>query len=382
MSLATRDIKTWMAAMKFRLCVFAATLLLLTSSADAKLVLLNTMDDADIDGTTLLDKTTPAENGTLLTDVFGGATGRIGQAIDANTIGSAAAVDYGDVLDPGPNDMTAMLWFNADSVLSQTLARKGNGASQDEGWSISLESRNSGAFLRVYGRVNATGQGTNDDRALLLKDFTSETSTNAWRHVAMVIHGAGSIEFFVDGSNDDVVSNVWGSTFNTEPNGISNTSKLLLGLGIGGNGTDVKFDEFAIYDSALSAGDIAQIYADGLNGIGISVPDASVPGDYNGNGVADAADYTMWRNSLGQTGAGLAADGSGLTPGVPDGVVDQFDYDLWKANFGAGTQGGAGTGGFQPIAASVPEPTSLVLLALGLAFALWHGKRTTFAEIR
>jgi hypothetical protein len=317
-----------------------------------------------------------------LTDVFGGATGRIGQAIDANTIGSAAAVDYGDVLDPGPNDMTAMLWFNADSVLSQTLARKGNGASQDEGWSISLESRNSGAFLRVYGRVNATGQGTNDDRALLLKDFTSETSTNAWRHVAMVIHGAGSIEFFVDGSNDDVVSNVWGSTFNTEPNGISNTSKLLLGLGIGGNGTDVKFDEFAIYDSALSAGDIAQIYADGLNGIGISVPDASVPGDYNGNGVADAADYTMWRNSLGQTGAGLAADGSGLTPGVPDGVVDQFDYDLWKANFGAGTQGGAGTGGFQPIAASVPEPTSLVLLALGLAFALWHGKRTTFAEIR
>ena len=32
-------------------------------------------------------------------------------------------------------------------------------------------------------------------------------------------------------------------------------------------------------------------------------------GDYNANGVVDAADYTVWRDSLGQTGMGLAADG-------------------------------------------------------------------------
>ena len=29
---------------------------------------------------------------------------------------------------------------------------------------------------------------------------------------------------------------------------------------------------------------------------------AGVDGDYNGNGVVDAADYTVWRDSLGQTG--------------------------------------------------------------------------------
>jgi hypothetical protein len=40
-------------------------------------------------------------------------------------------------------------------------------------------------------------------------------------------------------------------------------------------------------------------------------------GDYNGNGVVDAADYTIWRETLEQTGAGLAADGNGtLTPAV------------------------------------------------------------------
>jgi hypothetical protein len=44
-----------------------------------------------------------------------------------------------------------------------------------------------------------------------------------------------------------------------------------------------------------------------------------VPGDYNGNGIVDAADYTVWRDSLGQTGTGLAADGDG------NGVVDQAD---------------------------------------------------------
>jgi hypothetical protein len=50
-------------------------------------------------------------------------------------------------------------------------------------------------------------------------------------------------------------------------------------------------------------------------------------GDYNGNGHVDAADYTVWRNTLGSTSA-LAADGDG------SGTVDEADYALWKTNFG------------------------------------------------
>ena len=34
-------------------------------------------------------------------------------------------------------------------------------------------------------------------------------------------------------------------------------------------------------------------------------------GDYNQNGFVDAADYAVWRTSIGQTGVGLAADGNG-----------------------------------------------------------------------
>ena len=87
-----------------------------------------------------------------------------------------------------------------------------------------------------------------------------------------------------------------------------------------------------------------------------------VPGDYNGNGIVDAADYTVWRDSLGKTGTGLAADGDG------NNAVDQADYTYWKTRFGNTSGSGAGQAG------SVPEPTSLVLTLLALV--LLAAKRT------
>ncbi|MEZ6098270.1 MAG: dockerin type I domain-containing protein [Pirellulaceae bacterium] len=70
------------------------------------------------------------------------------------------------------------------------------------------------------------------------------------------------------------------------------------------------------------------------------LPNIVVPGDYNGNGTVDAADYTVWKDSFGSTTA-LAADGNG------DGTVDAADYTVWKDNCGIG----AGV-------ASVPEPAA------------------------
>lgn len=91
----------------------------------------------------------------------------------------------------------------------------------------------------------------------------------------------------------------------------------------------------------------------------IPVPGAPVPGDYNANGVVDAADYTTWRDSLGQVGGGLAADGTGDDDlGIPDGDVDEFDYLYWKNRFG--NTNGAGSG------SAIPEPGTLLLTALAL----------------
>jgi len=74
---------------------------------------------------------------------------------------------------------------------------------------------------------------------------------------------------------------------------------------------------------------------------------SALPGDYNHNLVVDAADYAVWRDTLGST-VDLRADASGATVGVPDGVVDEYDYAFWKANFGNALGDGSGAIGAGP----------------------------------
>ena len=80
-------------------------------------------------------------------------------------------------------------------------------------------------------------------------------------------------------------------------------------------------------------------------------------GDYNANGIVDAADYTVYRHTLGQTGTGLAADGNG------NNQIDGGDYNVWRANFGQPPGSGSGASAN----AAVPEPSTLVLLMLAAA---------------
>ena len=86
-----------------------------------------------------------------------------------------------------------------------------------------------------------------------------------------------------------------------------------------------------------------------MNGVSIDVmPDL---GDYNGDGTVDAADYTKWRDTLGQTvPKGTLADGD------YSGVIDQGDFDVWKENFGHVTGGGSGAVGL-----ATPEPASIAV---------------------
>lgn len=58
----------------------------------------------------------------------------------------------------------------------------------------------------------------------------------------------------------------------------------------------------------------------------IDPAETRLQGDYNDNGVVDAADYVVWRKSSGSTDT-LPND---TTPGI----VDVTDYDVWRSNFG------------------------------------------------
>jgi lysophospholipase L1-like esterase len=80
----------------------------------------------------------------------------------------------------------------------------------------------------------------------------------------------------------------------------------------------------------------------------------TLAGDYNADGAVDAADYIVWRDTLGAAGPGLAADGN------RDQIVDSADYDLWRARFGTIAGSASATGA----TSAVPEPATLMLLVL------------------
>lgn len=90
---------------------------------------------------------------------------------------------------------------------------------------------------------------------------------------------------------------------------------------------------------------------------------ATINADYNSDGVVDAGDYSVWRDSFGLTGKSLAADGNG------DGVVDDKDYTHWRNYFGASAGGGAGRAATMRGVAA-PEPASAGLGAFLLATIL------------
>lgn len=78
-------------------------------------------------------------------------------------------------------------------------------------------------------------------------------------------------------------------------------------------------------------------------------------GDYNLDGVVDAADYVVWRDQLGSERQG-EADGNG------NGVVDMADYFVWRNSFGQRAAVGAAIA-----VASVPEPAAAALFAILVA---------------
>ncbi len=76
-----------------------------------------------------------------------------------------------------------------------------------------------------------------------------------------------------------------------------------------------------------------------LYGIELNVP-STLPGDYNGDAVVDAADYVVWRKSL----------------GTPSG------YNLWRATFGQNNAAGVINSGNT----TVPEPSFAALISCGV----------------
>jgi hypothetical protein len=100
-------------------------------------------------------------------------------------------------------------------------------------------------------------------------------------------------------------------------------------------------------------------------------PTLTSQGDFNHDSIVNNADYVMWRNSIGQTGSTLVADGDG------NWKIDNDDFNTWRAHYG---QSVAASAAAMDAAAGVPEPASLVLLLTSGIFAFGAcGGRTRYA---
>ena len=134
------------------------------------------------------------------------------------------------------------------------------------------------------------------------------------------------------------------------------TFKLIDNLGVGAisgvfgsiNGVAGPFAEGAPVTLGSQTYHITYAGGTGGNDVMLLGTPAGVPGDFNGNGTVDSADYVLWR-----LGGPLANEVSDT------GVVNGQDYLDWHERFGNPPGSGSSLG-----LAAVPEPATIVLLAL------------------
>jgi hypothetical protein len=229
-----------------------------------------------------------------------------------NYVGNTSVPDLGfhPILgfSSGPNDYIGIMFRGDVDDLQSDLS-----------WGLRFE--NSGDGIRV----NAGG------------DFSRIITQNEPRTVSLVYdpNGGtfGTITASVSGAGNQIVHS------------LSETNRTLL--------NQAAYTRFGIFHHAtgMDLGHGEKLRFDDLTYTGVQNVPVGVPGDYNGNGTVDAADYVLWRN-----GGPLQNEVDAV------GTVNAADYDAWKARFGNISGSGAG------LTDGVPEPAvGTLILVSGLA---------------
>lgn len=122
------------------------------------------------------------------------------------------------------------------------------------------------------------------------------------------------------------------------------------------NGTAQSIGLWGAVGNALAQFTSPLITGTGLLQVSTGASVGGLPGDYNENNVVDAADYTVWRDRVGQ------ATLPNRDPNAV-GAVGDADYNFWKSQFGQSLPGGGA------VAVAVPEPTSGLLMLVAAALA-------------
>lgn len=211
--------------------------------------------------------------------------------------------------------------------------------------------------------LNQQGTGIDARTNGAATDSTNDLTVGVWTHVAMVYDGFnGTNTIYVNG----VASNDLGGT---APVDVDWVTGGVWDIGddrcCGGREWAGLMDEVALFDTALSATDVMDIFTDGSNGIALDGSTNPQPGDVDGDGDVDG--LLPGADDLDPIIANFLDDVTGMGDTRPfgdltnDGVVGLADFREWKDNFPF-------PGGGSLESANVPEPGSVALLAVaGLA---------------
>ncbi len=128
------------------------------------------------------------------------------------------------------------------------------------------------------------------------------------------------------------------------------TFTVLTAASIIDDGLALTTEADLLYDLTIDGSSVILTKGGGTGG--------GVVGDYSGNGVVDAADFTVWADALG-TSAVLPNDEIG-------GTVDIGQYNQWAVNFGNTGSGSS---------AAVPEPAGWMIVLGTLAVSVFRRYR-------
>lgn len=333
------------------LCVSSAglaALLVMMAAVDLRAELLARYSFDEVDGaTTLTDSVGTAEgilNSVTFTHSGAGAVGSTGFGNAGVFNGSDSVVlfgfgDHPESFDLGIDDFTIAGWFktptnvvNEDRIIFQNQSFSGGG------WSFEIgradRSRGGKVFFTVGGGPAATFS--------LTQPFSDErVDDDVWHWVA-VSNSEGTISMYVDG----VLQQDGGIMQPTSTATAPVATEAAFGARAGITPFEGQIDEWSIYNhaltgtlngSVLTGGELFDLWQQG-------VVATTLPGDFNGDNEVDGRDFLMWQR--GESPLPLSAS----------------DLAEWQGNYGS-----------PPLPAnitSIPEPSSCLLAALGLAVSV------------
>lgn len=228
-------------------------------SPDANTVLLmhfNKQSEYGEDSSNVHDFSGNGNDGVVYGDAIWNSSGRFGGAY--NFDGVDDYIDLGDTNNPGSLNYTLSFWINLKSndTSQQILGKSyGNGVATGNQFEV--------LYSKDYGIIF---YGIEADSGNVIRNKIAPFEINKWYHVVLILdRGSQQLLFYKNGvlqtwDSDYTQNDGWPySISNTRPFRIGITQNLDSSFNIPLNGS---IDEVAIWDKALSASEVNQIYQD------------------------------------------------------------------------------------------------------------------------